>query len=146
MHERKRGFFARVHSFLRGVLLCCALVAIGLLTALSSVAGNDVFLVAVDQPMLRADTVLAILETPGVAVVPMAVADTAPAQVLRPDTGPAERALPQARAVATAARSEASARPERAAAAPRELPTEAPAGGSLLGPTVPLRAVWRWRE
>ncbi len=46
--------------------------AIGLLTALSSVGGPDVFLTAVDQPLLRPDTIRAMLTIDGDAVVPMA--------------------------------------------------------------------------
>ncbi len=42
---------------------------VGLLTALRS-TGSDVFLTAVDQPLLRPETVLRLLEQPGDAVVP----------------------------------------------------------------------------
>ena len=45
--------------------------AVGLLTALHRVPG-DIFLVAVDQPLVRPETVRSLLEMPGDAVVPTA--------------------------------------------------------------------------
>ncbi len=47
--------------------------AAGLLTALRHVGNKTVFLVAVDQPLLRSETVLAMLDLEGDAVVPMAM-------------------------------------------------------------------------
>ena len=46
--------------------------AVGLLTALTAGAGHDVFLAAVDQPLLRPDTIRSMLQIDGPAVVPMA--------------------------------------------------------------------------
>ncbi len=45
--------------------------AVGLVTALRHTAG-DVFVVAVDQPLLRSETVLEMIDIPGDAVVPIA--------------------------------------------------------------------------
>lgn len=44
----------------------------GMVTALHNSDNRDVFLVAVDQPLLRPSTVRALIETPGDAVVPIA--------------------------------------------------------------------------
>lgn len=44
----------------------------GMVTALSASGGRDVFLTAVDQPLLRPETVRAIVATPGDAVIPVA--------------------------------------------------------------------------
>lgn len=45
--------------------------AVGLLTALRRAAGRPVFLAATDQPLLRSDTVIAMLGLEGPAVVPL---------------------------------------------------------------------------
>ena len=44
----------------------------GLVTALRTASGRDVFLVAVDQPLLRPETIVEMLSLPGDAVVPVA--------------------------------------------------------------------------
>ena len=44
----------------------------GMVTGLRAGGGRDIFLVAVDQPLLRAETVAQIVAAPGDAVVPMA--------------------------------------------------------------------------
>lgn len=44
----------------------------GMVTAMRAAGERDVFLVAVDQPLLRPETVTAIIGTPGDAVVPLA--------------------------------------------------------------------------
>lgn len=46
--------------------------AVGLLSAFEHIAGSDVLLVAVDQPLLRPETVQQMLKLPGDAVVPIA--------------------------------------------------------------------------
>jgi molybdopterin-guanine dinucleotide biosynthesis protein A len=46
--------------------------AVGLLTAFDHLASGDVFLVAVDQPLLQPTTIQRLLEIPGDAVVPQA--------------------------------------------------------------------------
>lgn len=46
--------------------------AVGLLTAFQYLESSDVFLVAVDQPLLRPETVTELLGLPGAAVVPQA--------------------------------------------------------------------------
>ena len=50
--------------------------AVGLLSAFAHYPNRDIFLVAVDQPLLRVETVIRMLELPGDAVV--AVADSHP--------------------------------------------------------------------
>lgn len=46
--------------------------AVGLLSAFEHLDQQDVFLVAVDQPLLRPETITQLLQIPGQAVVPMA--------------------------------------------------------------------------
>ena len=46
--------------------------AVGLLSAFAHHPGRDVFLAAVDQPLLRAETVRGLVDTPGDAVIPVA--------------------------------------------------------------------------
>jgi molybdopterin-guanine dinucleotide biosynthesis protein A len=57
----------------------------GLLTGLRTRPGADVFLTAVDQPLLRPETVLALLATPGVAAAPFAGVAQVTCAVYRPE-------------------------------------------------------------